>query len=336
MDSLTQLALGAAVSVAAMGRRTAVWKAALVGAVVGTLPDLDVLIDHGDPVANMVLHRAESHALLWLTLATPLLAALVAGALRESGAWRRWCGAVGLALITHPLLDALTVYGTQLLLPFTNQPYGLGSVFIVDPLVTLPLLIGTGVALARRDPAPALRANAWGLGLAVAYLAWGALAQQHVRGVAERSLAAQGVPADRILVTPAPLQTLLWRVVVVSGDRYLEGFHSLLDETSTVQFDRFDRGLALAEPLRGHPPLVAIERFSQGFYKLTREGDTVVVHDLRMGQEPAYVFAFGVGRGSARIAPLSPPTAVGGRGDAGAALRWLWSRMWGEPLPPPR
>ena len=54
MDSLTQLTLGAAVGVAVMGRRTAVWKAALWGGVCGTLPDLDALLDHGNPVLNMV------------------------------------------------------------------------------------------------------------------------------------------------------------------------------------------------------------------------------------------------------------------------------------------
>ena len=68
MDSLSQLALGAAVSVAVMGRRTAVWKTVLWGAVAGTLPDLDVLIDQGDVIRNMVLHRAESHSIFWLTL----------------------------------------------------------------------------------------------------------------------------------------------------------------------------------------------------------------------------------------------------------------------------
>ncbi len=63
MDSLSQIALGAAVGMAAMGRRTALWKAALWGGVCGTLPDLDAFIDHGDPVRNMTFHRAESHAL---------------------------------------------------------------------------------------------------------------------------------------------------------------------------------------------------------------------------------------------------------------------------------
>ena len=79
MDSVSQLVLGAAVSVAVMGRRVPVWQAAVVGAVCGTLPDLDVFIDHGDAIRNMTLHRTESHALLYLTLISPLIAWLVAG-----------------------------------------------------------------------------------------------------------------------------------------------------------------------------------------------------------------------------------------------------------------
>ena len=74
MDSLSQVALGAAVGVAAMGRRTAPWKAALWGGICGTLPDLDALIDYGDPVRNMTFHRAESHSLLYLTLLAPAIA----------------------------------------------------------------------------------------------------------------------------------------------------------------------------------------------------------------------------------------------------------------------
>ena len=83
MDSLSQLALGAAVGVAVMGRRTAVWKAALWGGLCGTLPDLDALIDHGDPISNMTLHRTDSHALFWLSLLAPLLGAGLARASRK-------------------------------------------------------------------------------------------------------------------------------------------------------------------------------------------------------------------------------------------------------------
>ena len=106
MDSLTQIALGSAVGVAVMGRRTAVWKAALWGAVGGTLPDLDAFIDHGDAILNMTRHRAESHALLFLTLFSPLLAWAVARLHGEMALFKRWTLALWLVLITHPLLDA--------------------------------------------------------------------------------------------------------------------------------------------------------------------------------------------------------------------------------------
>lgn len=78
MDSISQAALGSAIVLATMGRRTAAWKAALWGAVAGTLPDLDALIDHGDALLNMVLHRAESHSLFYLALASAPLGWLVA------------------------------------------------------------------------------------------------------------------------------------------------------------------------------------------------------------------------------------------------------------------
>src|SRR5690606_3603018 len=100
MDSLSQVALGAAVGVATMGRRTAVWKAALWGGACGTLPDLDALIDHGNPLLNMTQHRAESHALFWLSLAAPLFAFAIAALHRELDRFGRWWLAIWLVLVT--------------------------------------------------------------------------------------------------------------------------------------------------------------------------------------------------------------------------------------------
>ena len=55
MDSLSQFALGSAIGVAVMGRRTAVWKAALWGGICGMLPDLDVVIDFGGSLVGIFL-----------------------------------------------------------------------------------------------------------------------------------------------------------------------------------------------------------------------------------------------------------------------------------------
>jgi inner membrane protein len=336
MDSVSQLALGAGIGIAVMGRRTAVWKAALWGAVAGTLPDLDVLIDHGDPIRNMVLHRAETHAPFWLTLASLPLGALAARLAGEWSQWRRWWLATWLVLVTHPLLDAMTVYGTQLALPFSDHPFGVGSIFIIDPLYTLPLLAGAGWALAARGGPRGQRANLAGLALSTAYLGWSVLAQQHVEGVARASLAAQGIAAERVLVTPAPFNTLLWRVVAVDGEHYHEGFRSLLDDTQGIDFDRFDRGRALERDVAGIDGVQRIAAFSKGFYKVWQDGPRVLITDLRMGQEPTYIFTFAVAERRSPPRPLPEPVQLGARPDVGRALSWLWRRMWGEPLPPPR
>lgn len=336
MDSLSQIALGAAVGVAVMGRRTAVWKAALWGAVAGTLPDLDVLVDHGDPIRNMVLHRAETHAPLWLTLFSLPFAMGVARASGEWPQWKRWWLAMWLALVTHPLLDAMTVYGTQLALPFSSHPFGVGSVFIIDPLYTLPLLAGTGWALAARGGGRSAVANAAGLLLSTAYLGWGVAAQAQVERVARVSLAAQGIAAERVLVTPTAFNSVLWRVVAVQGDAYFEGFRSLLDASSQVHFDRFPRGRALAAELQGDDGLARIAAFSKGFYRLHEDGGHVRLTDLRMGQEPNYTFSFVIARRASPPVPLAVPEQVGTRPDLRRGLTWLWRRALGEPLPPPR
>lgn len=336
MDSVSQLALGAAVGVAVMGRRVPVWQSALWGAVCGTLPDLDALIDHGDPVRNMTLHRAESHALFYLTLAAPLIALLPARLHRRGPArFPRWWLAVWLALVTHPLLDAMTIYGTQLLLPFTDHPFGVGSIFIIDPLYTLPLLVGLAAALARR----AGRGLAWntaGLVLSTAYLAWSVVAQAHVERIARDSLAAQGIAAERVLVGPAAFSTVLWRVLAMTPDGYHEGFYSLLDEQARIRFDAFERDRALYDVLKDVPSVARMARFSHGFFRLAERDGVAVITDLRMGQEPGYVFAFAVAQRMSPEFRAITPRSVGGRIDVQRAVAWYFPRLLGTDLPPPR
>jgi len=333
MDSLTQLALGAAVGVAVMGRRTAVWKSALWGAVVGTLPDLDALVDHGDAVLNMVLHRAETHAWFYHLLAAGPLGWLIARLHREVGVWRRWAVAVLLILTTHAALDAFTVYGTQLLLPLTDNAVGVGSLFIIDPAYTLPLLLG--VALALVWSRGGLRANHWGLALSTAYIGWSVLAQAWVTDQARESLTQAGLSHERLLVTPAPFSTLLWRIVAIDGATYHEGYYALLDRGRPVAFRSHDRGADVLDAHANHPQVRRIARFSDGFYRLRERDGRLMVADLRMGQEPSYVFEFDVGP------PLLPgqttyPVAMqaGERGNIRVALQWLRARMTGADLPP--
>ena len=335
MDSLSQFALGSAIGIVVMRRRTAPWKAALIGGLAGTLPDLDAFYNHGDPISNMTLHRANSHALFWITVASPLVALIVAFAVREMQNFWRWWLAVWLALFTHPLLDWFTVYGTQLLRPFTDFPYAIGSMFIIDPLYTLPLLIGIVVALIWRNET-GWRWAVGGLAVSTLYLGWSVAAQAYVKGVAEASLRADGRKVERLLVTPTALNTMLWRVVAITSDGYLEGFRSVFDRDSKMTFDAFPRGDALYQAMKGNAYVNRIAWFTDGFFKMDERDGHVIITDLRMGQEPHYSFNFVVGqRQSPTIAP-TPPTHFREQHDVRDGLSWVWRRALGENVPPPR
>ena len=335
MDSVSQIALGAAVSVAVMGRHTSLGRAALWGAVCGTLPDLDALIDHGDAVRNMVLHRAETHAPFYLVLAAPLLAALIAMLHGEARLFRRWWLAVTLVLVTHPLLDVMTIYGTQLGLPFTNHPYGVGSIFIIDPLYTLPLVVGVIAALRLPDD-DGLRWNLAGIALSCLYLAWGFTMQQQVRGIAAQQLQAQGLPVERLLATPTPFNSLLWRVVAVTPEAYLEGFRSILDGDEAIRFVRHERHPALYEALSAHEPVARIAAFSHGFFAMQEQGGQVLISDLRMGQAPYFFFTFAVANTNDGAAPTpAPPQPLRWRPPATAGMAWLGRRFFDPKLPAP-
>ena len=73
MDSLTQLTFGAACGEAILGQKVG-RKALVWGAVLGTLPDLDVFIPLGGPVNDFVYHRGFSHSLTLLALLSPIMA----------------------------------------------------------------------------------------------------------------------------------------------------------------------------------------------------------------------------------------------------------------------
>jgi inner membrane protein len=257
---------------------------------------------------------------------------------------------MALALLTHPILDYFTIYGTQLLRPFDSIPYGLGSLFIIDPLYTLPLLIGLILCLVRTRQASSrpfpstsvtqehlpgmlntrgLRANLWGLLLSGAYLLWSAGAQMVVKARVEQQLVQSGLSAYSIKVTPTPFNTLLWRVMLRSQNEYQEGFYSLFDGEGPIVFSSYSHDKNLELDIRHLPQVQRMAWFTHGFYVLRRQGDDAILMDVRMGQEPYYVFAFRVAKQVNGVWQAVPAEKVGEREpDVGKALGEMWRRIW--------
>jgi inner membrane protein len=327
MDSVTQILLGATVAELAIGKAIG-RRAALYGAVLGTVPDLDVIINYGGPVENFTYHRGFSHSLFVLTAASPVIGWALHKMFGQASL-KHWIFMVWLVLITHPLLDAMTVYGTQLFWPITEYPVSGSSLFIIDPAYTIWLLIGVlAVIFMRRAPETAYRINAVMLGVATAYIGWSWMAKSHVIDVAARALERQGIAYTQLLSTPAPFNTLLWRFVAMHPDgNYSEGYYSLFDGTREVKFDRYESKVALLDPVRGEWPVERLKWFTHGFYKVAQNSPAVVISDLRMGVEGNYVFNFKVGD----ILPGGETTVANERvrTQRGAdRLPLVWDRIW--------
>ncbi|MCG8360225.1 MAG: metal-dependent hydrolase, partial [Kiloniellales bacterium] len=123
MDSLTQLALGAGVGLAVLGPRVGPRRAALVGAVLGTLPDLDVVVPFDDPVDDFTLHRGPSHSLFVHAVVTPLFGEALMRLFKDlRGERLRAYLGVYLCFATHALIDAATIYGTRIFWPLWPEP----------------------------------------------------------------------------------------------------------------------------------------------------------------------------------------------------------------------
>jgi inner membrane protein len=328
MDSLTQLALGAAVGEATAGRQVG-RRALLWGAVLGTLPDLDVFIPLGDAVRDFTYHRSASHSLLVLAALTPLMVWLILKFHPTTAAHRkRWFVLVYLVFATHVLLDSFTVYGTQIFWPLVTTPMTWSTIFIIDPLYTLPLLLGIIAALtAARDKTWGHTANTIGLVLSSAYLIWTLGAKMHVEQVAHRMLQQQNIASSAVLTTPTPFNSLLWRILAVDDGHYYEGFYSVLDGEPKVRFERYSRLPGLIEPLDESWPVQRLQWFTKGFYAASRNDRNVIVTDLRMGFEPDYVFRFKVGEiGNPHPRPAAVERQPGIRNYE--RLHWVWARIW--------
>ncbi|MAM70908.1 MAG: hydrolase [Gammaproteobacteria bacterium] len=297
MDSVTQIALGAAVGEAVLGRKIGA-KAALVGAICGTLPDLDSFISYGDAVASVTYHRSFSHSLLVLALISPLIAKVVTKVLNQPpDLFGKWFLLVFLVLITHPLLDTFTVYGTQLFWPFIDHPFSGSTIFIIDPAYTLPLALGVLTALfLSRQSALRVYINFAGLSLSSLYLVWTVGAKFHMEDRIKEALAEQQIEYSRLLSTPAPLNTILWRFVIMVEGGYYEAYYSILDRSHEVDFVFYPDDKALLASLYDHWPVTRLQWFTHGFYSVHASDDSLLMTDLRMGVEPNYAFVYEVAK----------------------------------------
>jgi inner membrane protein len=328
MDSLTQIVLGGAVGYAVLGNKVGS-KAAIYGAVLGTLPDLDVFLPYSGEVEAFTYHRGFSHSILVQLLISPFIVWLIIKYHQATAIYKNhWFWLVFLCLSTHGILDSFTVYGTQLLWPITEYPFAVSNLFIIDPMYTLPLLVAFIVIfLPSVKPKRTSKINHFALAISSLYICWSLAAKFYIDKKVELALSDRQINTHHYLSTPAPFSTLLWRVMVMSDDQYYEGYVSIFDSSSDVSLDAYHSSDFLLYNIKDEWDVQRLQWFTKGFYSVKQQQQNIILSDLRMGAECSYVFNFIVGEQTSTGIVKSRIEKVSDRPDL-SLIGNVWDRIW--------
>ncbi|MFD4840636.1 metal-dependent hydrolase [Achromobacter sp. NPDC058515] len=316
MDSVTQAVLGAGIQGVMLGRVQG-RRALIYGAALATVPDLDVLMSYPDPVSLMTYHRGFSHSVFVLTGLALLLAWLIRKYWPQAPySGRRLFMTLWLVLVTHPILDAFTVYGTQLFWPLATIPESWSAIFIIDPVYTGPLLLGVLFAIAFGLTRTARRLLVAALVFSTAYLGFGLAGRMAAEHRVREAMQGQGIAVAELRAVSMPLNTLVWRVIAKTDDgHYYESVSSLFDR-DPPEWLRQPLNLDVGQALAGVPLHERLRWFTDDWLRYDAIGDALVVSDLRMGMAGHYTFRFKMAERAADGAwkPVTPSVWPSERG----------------------
>ena len=282
MDSLTQAALGAAIGEAILGKKIGN-KGAVLGAVVATIPDLDVAFYlFYDKFEMLSIHRGFSHSILFSILGALLLAYFLQKIKwTKDISFQRLLIFAWLALFTHMLLDTFTAYGTQLYLPFSNERVGFDSVNVVDPVYTIPLLLGLiGSLYFYKNKSSRAIWNQLGIVVSSLYLILTLVNKNQVEKYFQKACSAQNINYNNLLTMPVGIANINWYGVAKTDEGiYLQKYSIFQKEQ--LPFEYFPTNDYLLE---GFPPnlVKTMKWFAKGFYTVEKNGDQLLFYNLQV------------------------------------------------------
>lgn len=278
MDSITQIILGVSVAHVALNNNVSTKKIFLLGAIVATLPDLDIYLAKlfNDPLTEIEIHRGFSHSIIFFLLLSVLITYLFKNSFKETTKKQLFLTTF-LILLTHSLLDVFTTWGTQLFWPL-NDKIALKSIFVVDLFYTVPLLIGVVLGLKNKKK--------WftyaGLFLSSIYLFWGLIIQNKVKNNFEKQFLVQNTSKNiKITVKPTFSNSFLWNVIIQDSEGFYISDYSIFDSKQML-FQYFPQNKHLIDQLNDEN-INRLKEISENQYTITENKNGLVFNDLRFG-----------------------------------------------------
>jgi len=293
MDPITHLLVGAVVGQAVAGRKLGFVQAACWGAIAAELPDIDVLVSvvaADDPLDMLVRHRGTTHS-LWFPPVDGLLSGFLVSrfSLQPRASPWTWVMLFTAALLSHPLLDVCTHYGTQLLAPFSSRRFALPALPIVEPMYTAIFVVGLAIAawFVRRDRAQrAVLVCVLTLVVSTGYLLYGLKLNADAVAWARKDLAGRSADVAVVYAFPTLLQLPYRRVVARMAGEDWVGFVSMARPCPIAWSHRVHDDTVVVEQLRASYGGRIFEWFADGLTAAYSDERHVFLTDLRYGFSP--------------------------------------------------
>jgi inner membrane protein len=286
MDSLTQIVLGAAVGEILLGKKLG-WKAQLLGAIGGTIPDLDILVNlfTNDELIKLLAHRSYTHALfMQLFIALPL-AFFSSKIDKVNYKFKHYFWFWYLVFVTHSLLDSFTAYGTQLFLPFSNQLVAFNIVSVVDILYTLPFLFLIFLCLFYNKENPKrIKIAILALVISTSYLSINSIIKYNLHQKYKKELGLQKIDYEKLSTNPTIFSGFLWNAVIKTNDTIYCSEYSIFQKNKKIAFVAYAQNKDFEKGFEGNV-LNSLKWFANDFYILEKEGnDTLNFYNIKWGR----------------------------------------------------
>lgn len=285
MDSVSHVVIGAAIGETLLGRKVGRW-GMLLGAIAKSVPDFDLFYTGlNDPRAYMCDHRAHTHSLFIEALYAIPLAWLLVKLFKQKVSFQRMLVFMLTCLWGHSLLDWCTNFGTQLLLPFTNENYSLNTLAIVDLLFTIPMLTIVLIAVFyKKNVARRNKLAQFTLIYCFVYLGFTFFNKVRAEKIAQESIAKNNIPATAHITNPTMLNNILWYSLASNDTSVFVGEFSLLHAENPITWRRYSRNQDLMNECKSKKDVAILKWFSDPYTIAQANGDTVNVYALKFGR----------------------------------------------------
>lgn len=286
MDPVTQGAFGA-IFAQTFSNKKKILFGSIVGCFAGLAPDLDILIrSASDPLLKLEYHRQFTHSLIFIPIGALIVTLFSRIIFKKYLSWGETYLFSFLGFATHGLLDACTSYGTQLLWPFTDERISWNYISVVDPFLTIPVILAIIFAIIMKNKYITL----FGIVYILAYLTFGAYQENRAQFVGKSIANLRGHDIKDLTAKPSLGNLFLWKTIYEDDGFYYVDAARLFTKSEYCQgtkikkLDLNNDFLELDVNSQQYKDIKRFDWFSQGY--LGKVIEKKIITDVRYSAVP--------------------------------------------------